>query len=58
MLFLLIYVNFIYNQYPGKCLDNIKENWPRKGVVRVEVIKNLQEYLSIQSKVEPSNFIK
>lgn len=44
MLSTLIYVHYAYSKYPGTCLANIKHNWPRKGILRVEVINNLKEF--------------
>ncbi|KAI6196573.1 hypothetical protein M3Y94_01125600 [Aphelenchoides besseyi] len=44
MLGTLIYVHYVYSRYPGTCLNDIKERWPRKGVLRVEVISNLKQF--------------
>ncbi|CAD5210191.1 unnamed protein product [Bursaphelenchus okinawaensis] len=44
MLFTLIYVHFTHSRYPGTCLNKIKHSWPKKGILRVEVIGNLQEF--------------
>ncbi|KAI6179289.1 hypothetical protein M3Y98_00594400 [Aphelenchoides besseyi] len=46
MLGTLIYVHYVYSRYPGTCLNNIKERWPRKGILRVEVISNLKQFES------------
>uniref|UniRef100_A0A1I7RPL8 Membralin n=1 Tax=Bursaphelenchus xylophilus TaxID=6326 RepID=A0A1I7RPL8_BURXY len=46
MLFTLVYVHFTHSRYPGTCLNKIKDTWPKKGILRVEVIKNLPEFES------------
>jgi hypothetical protein len=57
MLSTLVYVHFAYrypfnlmllihafSRYPGTCLAHIKHNWPKKGILRVEVINNLKAF--------------
>ncbi|KAI6184473.1 hypothetical protein M3Y97_00600000 [Aphelenchoides bicaudatus] len=44
MLSTLVYVHFTHSRYPGTCLSSIKHNWPKKGILRVEVINNLKEF--------------
>ncbi|KAI6198407.1 hypothetical protein M3Y99_01874500 [Aphelenchoides fujianensis] len=44
MLSTLVYVHYVLGRYPGTCFDSIKDTWPRKGVLRVEVISNLKEF--------------
>lgn len=34
---LLIYLHVIFNQKPLTCLSYLHDNWPRQGVVRVEL---------------------
>lgn len=51
MLFLLIYVHAIFNQFPGTCLNEIRDIWPKKGVLRVEVIQNWDEFQAMQNAV-------
>lgn len=44
MLSTLVYIHLTHSRYPGTCLDSIKHSWPRNGILRVEVIKNLPEF--------------
>ena len=44
MLLVLIYVHYAASRYPATCLTSIKHSWPRKGILRVEVIQNLKEF--------------
>lgn len=52
LLMALIYIHFLVANYPAQCLDHVKENWPRKGIVRVEVIRNLEEFREMQLRKE------
>ncbi len=36
--FLLIYVHVSFGWRPVRCLDGVKNTWPRDGVLRVEVV--------------------
>ncbi|KAI1712190.1 tumor-associated protein domain-containing protein [Ditylenchus destructor] len=51
-LLLLVYVHFMFNHFPGTCLDSVKDTWPKKGVVRVEVIQNLKEFHALQARAQ------
>ncbi|KAL7071385.1 hypothetical protein ACQ4LE_009126 [Meloidogyne hapla] len=48
LLSILIYTHFLVAHYPAGCLDEIKQNWPIKGIVRIEVVHDnlprLKEY--------------
>jgi hypothetical protein len=34
---LLIYLHVVFNQKPVTCLSHLHDNWPRQGVLRVEL---------------------
>ncbi|CAF3084891.1 unnamed protein product, partial [Rotaria sp. Silwood2] len=34
---LLIYLHIVFNQKPVTCLSHLHDNWPRQGVVRVDL---------------------
>ena len=36
----LIYIHVAYARHPVQCLEDIKESWPRDGILRVEIMKN------------------
>lgn len=42
---------------PNNCLDNIKQSWPRKGIVRVEVIRSWSEYNEYMDYMKKSKFL-
>ncbi|XP_037890831.1 uncharacterized protein LOC119638238 isoform X2 [Glossina fuscipes] len=47
--FALVYIHISFIKNPSSCLNNVQD-WPRDGVLRVEVIPNLDERLEIYEK--------
>uniref|UniRef100_A0A7G3A9M4 Putative conserved plasma membrane protein n=1 Tax=Lutzomyia longipalpis TaxID=7200 RepID=A0A7G3A9M4_LUTLO len=41
-LFILVYIHITFSQTPATCLEHVKNEWPRDGILRVEIIKNAQ----------------
>lgn len=39
-LFLLVYIHLAFTRAPITCLDHVRDEWPREGILRVEVIRN------------------
>nr|CAD2194362.1 unnamed protein product [Meloidogyne enterolobii] len=35
---ILIYTHFLAAHYPANCLNEIKQTWPLKGIVRIEIV--------------------
>ncbi|KAL3110530.1 hypothetical protein niasHT_020001 [Heterodera trifolii] len=52
LLAVLIYTHFLLNSFPARCLDSVYSDWPRKGIIRLEVIQNLEEYRERLSRKE------
>ncbi|WKY05348.1 hypothetical protein Q1695_005951 [Nippostrongylus brasiliensis] len=42
LLFTLLFVHLMFTRSSATCLDHIRDTWPRNGVVRLEVVHNLQ----------------
>lgn len=40
--FILVYIHITFSQTPATCLDHIKNDWPRDGILRVEILRNSQ----------------
>jgi Tumour-associated protein len=38
--FILVYIHVTFSQTPATCLDHVKADWPRDGILRVEIIKD------------------
>ena len=44
----LIYIHVAYARHPVQCLEDIKESWPRDGILRVEIMKNPPEHYTVE----------
>ncbi|XP_053962711.1 uncharacterized protein LOC128866199 [Anastrepha ludens] len=49
--FALVYIHLTFIKNPATCLQNVKD-WPREGVLRVEVIPNLEKHRDLLSKTK------
>ncbi|XP_036233170.2 uncharacterized protein [Bactrocera oleae] len=49
--FALVYIHLAFIKNPATCLQNVKD-WPRDGVLRVEVIPNLEKQRDLLSKTK------
>ncbi|XP_054089306.1 uncharacterized protein LOC105214524 isoform X2 [Zeugodacus cucurbitae] len=49
--FALVYIHMAFIKNPATCLQNVKD-WPRDGVLRVEVIPNLEKQRDLLSKTK------
>jgi Tumour-associated protein len=38
--FILVYIHVTFSQTPATCLDHVKADWPRDGILRVEILKD------------------
>lgn len=45
--FILIYVHLVFTQRPSNCLNKIEKEWPRSGILRVEIVRNKPENYTI-----------
>ena len=37
---MLTYIHVAFSHLPNHCLDSVKEDWPRDGILRVEIIRD------------------
>lgn len=42
-LFILIYIHFAFIRTPIKCLDDLHNNWPKDGILRIEIVRHDNE---------------
>ncbi|XP_013398551.1 membralin isoform X1 [Lingula anatina] len=58
VLFILAYIHVVFARAPMNCLQHIQKEWPRDGILRVEIIKNASDNYSIINsyKKEYENF--
>jgi hypothetical protein len=47
VLFVLIYIHAVFARGPINCLQHIQKDWPRDGILRVEIIRNAIENYSL-----------
>lgn len=40
VLFVLAYIHIVFSRSPINCLEHVRDEWPREGVLRVEVQHN------------------
>lgn len=38
--FVLAYIHIVFSRAPTNCLEHIRDEWPRDGILRVEILKN------------------
>ncbi|XP_023235235.1 membralin-like isoform X1 [Centruroides sculpturatus] len=38
--FILIYIHFAFIRSPIKCLDELHNNWPKDGILRIEIVRH------------------
>lgn len=52
MLFILIYIHAVFARGPISCLQHIQKDWPRDGILRVEIIRNAMENYSLNDSYQ------
>ncbi|VDN51916.1 unnamed protein product [Dracunculus medinensis] len=51
LLCLLFYVHFVFSKADNSCLKHLVDSWPRDGVMRIEVISNLEKFNEYQERI-------
>lgn len=44
-LFVLVYIHIAFSRSPTTCLEHVKDTWPKDGILRVEIIRNVGQVL-------------
>jgi len=52
VLFMLVYIHLVFAKQPMACLDRVKDTWPKDGILRVEIVRNLSDDYSLMSSYE------
>lgn len=47
LLFILVYVHVAFARGPSNCLQTVEKDWPRNGILRVEIVRNAPENYTI-----------
>ena len=48
----LIYIHTVFARHPVQCLENMKDSWPRDGILRVEILSGGGGSYSLQQSYE------
>ncbi|XP_066157398.1 membralin isoform X1 [Euwallacea fornicatus] len=46
--FVLVYIHLSFSKTANTCLDNVVSNWPKDGILRVEIISNMEDGYSLK----------
>lgn len=46
--FVLVYIHIVFSKSPSTCLLHVKDTWPRDGILRVEIVRNLPKDYNIE----------
>ena len=49
---MLVYIHLAFARHPVKCLEEVKDTWPRDGILRVEIMKEPPETYGIDASYE------
>lgn len=50
--FILVYIHISYSQTPATCLENLKGDWPRDGILRVQILRPGEENVPLKDGIE------
>jgi len=50
--FILVYIHVSYSQTPATCLEHLKTDWPRDGILRVEILRPSDERIQLREGAE------
>lgn len=46
--FVLAYIHIAFSRSPTTCLNQVKDSWPRDGILRVEILRNVDQDYSLE----------
>ncbi|EFA06285.2 hypothetical protein TcasGA2_TC009151 [Tribolium castaneum] len=46
--FVLVYIHTAFSKTPTTCLQHVKDTWPRDGILRVEIVRNVGQDYNIE----------
>ena len=49
---ILAYIHLVFARTPINCLQHVQKDWPRHGILRVEIVRNASENYSIINSYE------
>ncbi|KAF0313965.1 Membralin [Amphibalanus amphitrite] len=55
---MLTYIHVAFSHMPNHCLDSVKDEWPRDGILRVEIIRDPGEEYTLAKSYEKEERLK
>lgn len=52
ILFILLYIHIVFARNPINCLQHVRKDWPRDGILRVEIVRNAPDNYTIVNSYE------
>ncbi|XP_053395046.1 membralin-like isoform X1 [Mercenaria mercenaria] len=49
---ILAYIHIVFSRSPINCLQHVQKEWPRDGILRVEIVRNVSENYTILNSYE------
>ncbi|RZC42705.1 membralin [Asbolus verrucosus] len=56
--FVLVYIHIAFSRTPTTCLQHVKDTWPRDGILRVEIVRNVAQDYNIEQSYAKEEKIK
>ncbi|XP_072379686.1 membralin isoform X2 [Diabrotica undecimpunctata] len=56
--FVLVYIHITFSRTPSTCLMHVKDNWPRDGILRVEIVRNVGKDYNIEQSYAKEEKLK
>lgn len=56
--FVLAYIHVAFSRTPTTCLEHVRDQWPRDGILRVEIIRNAAQDYDIQQSYAKEEKLK
>lgn len=49
---ILAYIHIVFSRSPINCLQHVQKDWPRNGILRVEIVRNVSQNYTILNSYE------
>lgn len=56
--FVLVYIHITFSRTPSTCLMHVKDTWPRDGILRVEIVRNVAKDYNIEQSYAKEEKLK
>lgn len=56
--FVLAYIHVAFSRTPTTCLEHVRDQWPREGILRVEILRNADQNYNIEQSYAKEEKLK